>query len=74
MKPKLSKKKGHPAFTICDLDHEIETDLIVITCRGNGLTDEGATDSISYWIINLSPSSVLAIAMSAHIFTYYFCI
>ena len=61
MKPKLSKKKGHPAFTICDLDHEIETDLIVITCRGNGLTDEGATDSVSNRIINLSPCPILVV-------------
>jgi hypothetical protein len=46
LKPKLSEKKGPPAFTICDLAHEIETDLIVISCRGNALTDEGATNSI----------------------------
>ena len=59
MKPKLSEKKGPPAFTICDLAHEIETDLIVITCRGNGLTDEGATDSVSNRIINLSPCPIL---------------
>ena len=61
MKPKLSEKKGPPAFTICDLADEIEADLIVIGCRGTGLTDEGATDSVSNRIINLSPCPILVV-------------
>ena len=55
------QKEGHPAFTICDLADEIEADLIVIGCRGTGLTNEGATDSISNRIINLSPCPILVV-------------
>ena len=57
----ILQKEGHPAFTICDLADEIEADLIVIGCRGTGLTDEGATDSVSNRIINLSPCPILVV-------------
>ena len=57
----ILQKQGHPAFTICDLADEIEADLIVIGCRGTGLTDEGATDSVSNRIINLSPCPILVV-------------
>lgn len=39
-------------FIICDVVDEIEVDLIVIGCRGIGLSDGGNNDSISNWIIN----------------------
>ena len=57
----ILQKEGHPAFAICDLADEIEADLIVIGCRGTGLTDEGATDSVSNRIINLSPCPILVV-------------
>ena len=57
----ILQKEGHPAFTICDLADEIEADLIVIGCRGTGLTDEGSTDSVSNRIINLSPCPILVV-------------
>ncbi|MEB3343478.1 universal stress protein [Okeania sp.] len=55
------QREGHPAFTICDVADEIEADLIVIGCRGTGLTEEGAGDSISNRIINLSPCPILVV-------------
>ncbi|NER07088.1 MAG: universal stress protein [Okeania sp. SIO3C4] len=45
------QKEGHPAFTICDVADEIEADLIVIGCRGTGLSEEGATDSVSVRLV-----------------------
>ncbi|MDY7008590.1 MAG: universal stress protein [Cyanobacteriota bacterium] len=55
------QKEGHPAFTICDVADEINADLIVIGCRGTGLSEEGATDSVSNRIINLSPCPILVV-------------
>lgn len=55
------QRQGHPAFTICDVADDIGADLIVIGCRGTGLTEEGATDSVSTKIINLSPCPILVV-------------
>lgn len=55
------QREGHPAFTICDVADEINADLIVIGCRGTGLSEEGATDSVSNRIINLSPCPILVV-------------
>ncbi len=55
------QREGQPAFTICDVADEINADLIVIGCRGTGLTEEGATDSVSNRIINLSPCPILVV-------------
>lgn len=54
-------KEGMPAFTICDVADEINADLIVIGCRGTGLTEEGASDSVSNRVINLSPCPILVV-------------
>ncbi|NJK40742.1 MAG: universal stress protein [Acaryochloridaceae cyanobacterium SU_2_1] len=54
-------KKGKPAFCICDLADELNVDLIVMGCRGVGLTEEGMADSVSNRVINLSPCPVLVI-------------
>lgn len=54
-------KEGKPAFTICDIADEINADLIVMGCRGIGLTEEGATESVSNRVINLSPCPVLVV-------------
>ncbi|MBW4632462.1 MAG: universal stress protein [Iphinoe sp. HA4291-MV1] len=55
------ERQGKPAFTICDMADEIEADLIIMGCRGLGLTDEGVTDSVTTRVINLSPCPVLIV-------------
>lgn len=55
------EREGKPAFTICDVADEIEADLIVMGCRGIGLTEEGVADSVSNRVINLSPCPVLIV-------------
>ena len=35
------EQQGKPAFTICDVADELGADLIVMGCRGLGLTEEG---------------------------------
>jgi nucleotide-binding universal stress UspA family protein len=54
-------RQGKPAFTICDVADEIDADLIVMGCRGLGLTDEGAAESVTNRVINLSPCPVLIV-------------
>lgn len=54
-------REGMPAFTICDVADEIEADLIVMGCRGLGLTEEGAAESVTNRVINLSPCPVLIV-------------
>lgn len=54
-------REGIPAFTICDVADEINADLIIIGCRGTGLTEEGASDSVSNRVINLSPCPILVV-------------
>jgi nucleotide-binding universal stress UspA family protein len=55
------EREGKPAFTICDVADEIAADLIIMGCRGLGLTDEGAQDSVTNRVINLSPCPVLIV-------------
>ncbi|MBD1902162.1 universal stress protein [Coleofasciculus sp. FACHB-712] len=55
------ERQGKPAFTICDVADEIDADLIVMGCRGLGLTEEGMTDSVTNRVINLSPCPVLIV-------------
>lgn len=55
------EREGKPAFTICDVADEIAADLIVMGCRGLGLTDEGVSDSVTNRVINLSPCPVLIV-------------
>jgi nucleotide-binding universal stress UspA family protein len=55
------EREGKPAFTICDVADEIDADLIIMGCRGIGLTDEGAADSVTNRVINLSPCPVLIV-------------
>lgn len=57
----LIEREGKPAFTICDVADEIEADLIIMGCRGLGLTEEGAADSVTNRVINLSPCPVLIV-------------
>lgn len=55
------ERSGMPAFTICDVADEVDAELIVMGCRGLGLTEEGANESVTYRVINLSPCPVLII-------------
>ncbi|MBD2663776.1 hypothetical protein B6N60_01333 [Richelia sinica FACHB-800] len=61
IKAELLERQGKPAFTICDVADEIGAELIIMGCRGLGLTDEGATDSVTTRVINLSPCPVLIV-------------
>ncbi|HEY9904916.1 MAG TPA: universal stress protein [Candidatus Sericytochromatia bacterium] len=54
-------RQGMPAFTICDVADEIGANLIVMGCRGLGLTEEGAAESVTNRVINLSPCPVLIV-------------
>lgn len=54
-------RQGKPAFTICDVADELSADVIVMGCRGIGLTDAGASDSVSSRVINLAPCPVLVV-------------
>lgn len=57
----LIERAGKPAFTICDVADEIGADLIIMGCRGLGLTEDGPTESVTYRVINLSPCPVLIV-------------
>jgi nucleotide-binding universal stress UspA family protein len=55
------EREGKPAFVICDVADEIGANLIVMGCRGLGLTEEGMSDSVTNRVINLSPCPVLVV-------------
>jgi len=57
----MVEREGKPSFTICDVADESGADLIVMGCRGLGLTTEGATESVTTRVINLSPCPVLIV-------------
>lgn len=55
------EREGNPAFTICDVADEIDAGLIIMGCRGLGLTEEGVAESVTHRVINLSPCPVLIV-------------
>lgn len=57
----IIEREGIPSFTICDVADEVEASLIIMGCRGLGLTHEGAEDSVTNRVINLAPCPVLVI-------------
>ncbi|MEO1210946.1 MAG: universal stress protein [Cyanobacteria bacterium J06638_20] len=57
----LIERAGKPAFVICDVADELNAGLIVMGCRGIGLTEEGAAESVTNRVINLSPCPVLIV-------------
>ncbi|KKI98077.1 universal stress protein [Prochlorothrix hollandica] len=61
LKAEIIEKPGKPAFIICDVADEVPADLIVMGCRGTGLTEEGAADSVTNRVINLAPCPVLIV-------------
>ena len=58
---KTVEREGQPAFVICDVADEIDADLIVMGCRGIGLIEEAATESVTNRVINLAPCPVLVV-------------
>jgi nucleotide-binding universal stress UspA family protein len=57
----LLEREGKPAFAICDVADEINADLIIMGSRGLGLTEEGAAESVTNRVVNLSPCPVLVV-------------
>ena len=55
------EREGNPAFIICDVADEVGADLVVMGCRGIGLTPEGQSDSVSSRVINLAPCPVMVV-------------
>ena len=55
------EREGMPSFTICDVADEVNAELIVMGCRGLRLTNEGASESVTSRVINLSPCPVLVV-------------
>lgn len=55
------EREGMPSFTICDVADELDVNLIVMGSRGMGLTAEGAAESVTNRVINLSPCPVLIV-------------
>jgi len=55
------EKEGIPSFTICDVADEVSANLIVMGCRGLGLTAEGLAESVTHRVINLAPCAVLIV-------------
>ena len=55
------EREGIPSFTICDVADEINAKLIIMGCRGLGLIEEEAADSVTNRVINLAPCPVLVI-------------
>ncbi|NEO30266.1 MAG: universal stress protein [Symploca sp. SIO3C6] len=61
IKAETFSRQGQPPFVICDVADEVDADLIVMGCRGLGLTEEGVADSVTNRVINLSPCPVLVV-------------
>jgi nucleotide-binding universal stress UspA family protein len=57
----IIEREGMPSFTICDVADEVGADLIIMGCRGLGLTTEGVSESVTNRVINLSPCPVLIV-------------
>ncbi|NJM56935.1 MAG: universal stress protein [Synechococcales cyanobacterium RU_4_20] len=57
----VQERQGKPAFAICDLADEISADLIIMGCRGMSLVGDGASESVTQRVINLSPCPVLVV-------------
>lgn len=55
------ERKGMASFVICDVADEIEASLIIMGCRGLGLTPDGIEDSVTNRVINLAPCPVLVV-------------
>lgn len=61
IKAEVVEREGIPAFTICDVADEVDAELIIMGCRGLGLTEQGVSESVANRVINLSPCPVLIV-------------
>jgi nucleotide-binding universal stress UspA family protein len=61
IEPETIEQEGKPAFVICDVADEIGANIIIMGCRGIGLTEEGIAESVTNRVINLSPCPVLIV-------------
>ena len=57
----LIERQGIPSFMICDVADEVSASLIVMGCRGLGLTSEGLAESVTHRVVNLAPCPVLVV-------------
>lgn len=57
----IMEREGMPPFVICDVAEEIQANLIIMGCRGLGLTKEGIGESVTNRVINLAPCPVLVV-------------
>lgn len=57
----IMEREGMPPFIICDVAEEIQANLIIMGCRGLGLTKEGIEESVTNRVINLAPCPVLVV-------------
>lgn len=57
----IIEREGMASFVICDVADEVEANLIIMGCRGLGLTKEGVEDSVTNRVINLAPCPVLVV-------------
>lgn len=57
----IVEREGKPAFTICDVADELGADLIIMGFRGSALTEEAASESVTFRVMNLSPCPVLVV-------------
>lgn len=57
----IVEREGKPAFTICDVADELGADLIIMGFKGSALTEEAASESITFRVMNLSPCPVLVV-------------
>ncbi|MGI0482226.1 universal stress protein [Geminocystis sp. CENA526] len=57
----IIEREGMASFVICDVADEVSADLIIMGCRGLGLTQEGVEDSVTNRVINLAPCPVLVV-------------
>ncbi len=55
------EKVGIPSFIICDVADEVNADLIVMGCRGLGLTPEKTSESVTHRTIELAPCPILIV-------------
>jgi nucleotide-binding universal stress UspA family protein len=57
----LLEKQGIPSFVICDVADEVSANLIIMGCRGLGLTSEGFAESVTHRVVNLAPCPILVV-------------
>ncbi|WP_218081503.1 universal stress protein [Anthocerotibacter panamensis] len=57
----VMEREGNPPFVICDVAEETGAELIIMGCRGLGLTGDRAAQSVSTRVISLAACPVLTV-------------